>query len=176
LLIINHFGIFTVECTLFSNYRRITIAKNELADEIDKAIIYSLQKDGRRSYATIAEELGLSASAVQQRAQRLMERGVLKVRAVTNPFLMGVPVIACINLEVDGSMIREAAADLAKLEEVTYVVICAGSYDIQIEVTCRDNTHLLDVITEISKINGVRSTETFVYLEIVKNSYQYGIP
>jgi len=120
----------------------------------------------------IAEEVGLSPSAVQQRAQRLMERGVLKVRAVTNPFLMGVPVVASINLEVDGSVIREVAADLAKLEEVTYVVICAGSYDIQIEVTCRDNTHL----TEISKINGVRSTETFVYLEIVKNSYQYGIP
>jgi len=112
----------------------------------------------------IAEEVGLSPSAVQQRAQRLMERGVLKVRAVTNPFLMGVPVVASINLEVDGSVIREVAADLAKLEEVTYVVICAGSYDIQIEVT------------EISKINGVRSTETFVYLEIVKNSYQYGIP
>lgn len=105
-----------------------------------------------------------------------MERGVLKVRAVTNPFLMGVPVVASINLEVDGSLIREVAANLAKLEEVTYVVICAGSYDIQIEVTCRDNSHLLDVITEVSKIHGVRSTETFVYLEIVKNSYQYGIP
>ncbi len=113
---------------------------------------------------------------MQQRAQRLMERGVLKIRAVTNPFLMGVPVLASINLEVDGGVIREVAANLAKLEEVNYVVICAGSYDIQIEVICRDNSHLLDVITEVSKIHGVRSTETFVYLEIVKNTYQYGIP
>jgi Lrp/AsnC family transcriptional regulator for asnA, asnC and gidA len=135
-----------------------------------------LQEDGRRSYADIAAELNLSPSAIQQRAQRLIERNLLKVRAVTNPLLMGVPVIASINLKVDGSIIRQIAAELAMIEEVGYVVICAGPYDIQIEVACRDNTHLLDLITEISEIKGVRSTETSMYLEIVKNTYQWGIP
>lgn len=135
-----------------------------------------LQEDGRRSYAEIAAELNLSPSAIQQRAQRLIENNLMKVRAVANPFLMDIQVIASINLKVDGSIIRQIAAELTQLEEVGYVVICAGSYDIQIEVACRDNTHLLDMITEISKIKGVQSTETFIYLEIVKNTYQWGVP
>lgn len=149
--------------------------KFELTD-IDHAIIVRLQADGRRSYAEIAAEIGVSASTVQQRTSRLMERGLLKVRAVTNPILIGVPVIATIALEVDGSVLREAAAELAQFDAINYVVICAGSYDIQIEVACRDNGHLIDLITEISKIQGVRSSETFIYLEFVKNSYQWGIP
>jgi Lrp/AsnC family transcriptional regulator for asnA, asnC and gidA len=100
-----------------------------------------------------------------------MERGILKVRAVTNPALMGMPVVAAINLKVNGSIIRQIANNLAQFEEVSYVVICAGPFDIQIELACRDNTHLLDMISEISKIEGVLSTETFIYLEIVKDTY-----
>jgi Lrp/AsnC family transcriptional regulator for asnA, asnC and gidA len=145
-------------------------------DEIDKGIIERLQADGRRSYADIAGELKVSPSTVQQRAFRLIERGLLKVRAVTNPMLMGVPVVATIALEVDGTILRETAVELAKFEAINYVVLCAGSYDIQIEVACRDNSHLVDLIAEISKIPGVRSTETFIYLEIVKNTYQWGVP
>ena len=145
-------------------------------DEIDREIIEKLQLDGRRSYADIAAELRVAPSTVQQRAHRLIERGLLKVRAVTNPMLMGVPVVATIALEVDGTILRETAAELAKFEAINYVVLCAGSYDIQIEVACRDNAHLLDLTTEISKIPGVRSTETFIYLEIVKNTYQWGVP
>jgi Lrp/AsnC family transcriptional regulator for asnA, asnC and gidA len=155
--------------------RRFPISKNELSDT-DKAIIRKLQEDGRRSYAEIAAELNLSPSAIQQRAQRLMESDMLKVRAVTNPVLMGVPVVASISLKVDGSIIRQIAVELTRFKEIGYVVISAGSHDIQIEVACRDNTHLLDMITEISKIEGVRSTETSIYLEIVKNTYQWGIP
>lgn len=105
-----------------------------------------------------------------------MESDILKVRAVTNPVLMGVPVVAAIELQVDGSIIRKIANELTKFEEIGYVVISAGSYDIQVEVACRDNSHLLDIITEISKIEGVRSTKTSIYLEIIKNTYQWGIP
>lgn len=148
----------------------------EKLDNIDIDIIRQLQTDGRRSYAEIATSLNLSPSSIQQRAQRLIQSGMVKVRAVVDPQLMGFPVSATIAIEVDGVVLREIAAELAKIEEVSYVVLCAGSYDIQIEVVCRDNAHMVDLITEISKIDGVRSTETFIYLEIVKNSYQWGIP
>ncbi|MCB0028689.1 MAG: Lrp/AsnC family transcriptional regulator [Anaerolineales bacterium] len=145
-------------------------------DSIDMDIIRKLQEDGRRSYADIAAQLGLSPSSIQQRAQRLLQHGLLKVRAVVDPLLMGYPVAATVALEVDGAVLREVAAQLAQIEEVGYVVLCAGSYDIQIEVVCRDNTHMVDLITTISKIEGVRSSETFMYLEIVKNNYQWGVP
>jgi Lrp/AsnC family transcriptional regulator for asnA, asnC and gidA len=148
----------------------------EKIDTIDIEIIRLLQADGRRSYADIATVLNLSPSSIQQRAHRLIENGLLKIRAVVEPQLMGFPVSAMIALEVDGAVLREVAAELAKIEEISYVVLCAGSYDIQIEVVCRDNKHLVDLITDISKISGVRSSETFMYLETIKNSYQWGIP
>ena len=148
----------------------------EKLDTTDIEIIRQLQADGRRSYAEIAAHLNLSPSSIQQRAQRLIQSGLIKIRAVADPYLMGFPVTATIALEVDGAVLREVAAELAKIEEISYVVLCAGSYDIQIEVVCRDNTHLVDLITDISKIGGVRSSETFIYLEVVKNSYQWGVP
>ena len=144
--------------------------------ETDKAIIRHLQEDGRRPYAEIAAELGLAPSTVQQRANRLIANGLLKIRAVTDPTLMGMPVVAAVNLQVDGSVIREVARELATFAEVSYVVICAGSCDVQVEVACQDNNSLLNTISKMARVNGVRSTETFVYLQIVKNTYQWGLP
>lgn len=152
------------------------MARSHRVDDIDVAIVRRLQEDGRRSYADIASELGLAPSTIQQRANRLIEAGYLKIRAVTDPIAMGVPVVASMALEVDGSIIKQVADNLAKFEEVGYVVICAGSHDIQIEIACKDNDHLLNAITRISQIDGVRSTETYIYLKIVKNTYQWGIP
>lgn len=132
--------------------------------------------DGRRPYAEIAAELGLAPSTVQQRANRLMSNGLLKIRAVTDPTLMGMPVVAAVNLQVDGRVIRAVARELATFPEVSYVVICAGSCDIQTEVACESNDQLLTLISKMAQVEGVRSTETFMYLQIVKNTYQWGLP
>lgn len=105
-----------------------------------------------------------------------MANGLLKIRAVTDPTLMGHPVVAAVNLQVDGSVIREVAREIATFPEVSYVVICAGSCDIQTEVACQNNDQLLTMISKMAQVKGVRSTETFVYLQIVKNTYQWGLP
>lgn len=152
----------------------MSFKNNDLSD-VDQAIIASLQIDGRRPYADIAAELGMAPSTIQQRANRLMKRGVMKIKAVTDPVVMGVPVIAAVGLKADGEGIRDVADTISKFEEVSYLVICAGSWDIQLEIACRDNDHLLNTISSISKVEGVKSVETFIYLKIVKNSYQWGI-
>ena len=145
-------------------------------DQIDRAIIESLVADGRRAYADIAAELGLSASTVQQRANRLMDANLLKVRAITDPVALGVPVTASILLKVDGARLGEVAKEVSALEEVGWVAILSGSSDISLEVACRDYEHLIELISEIAGAEGVRSTETFMYLRIVKNNYQWGLP
>jgi len=145
-------------------------------DEIDKTIIQMLVVDGRRSYADIAGELRLSASTVQQRANRLIDAGLLRIRAITDPVALGVPVTASILLKVDGARLREVAQAVAQFEEVGWVAITSGAYDISCEVACRDNDHLIELIAEIASAEGVRSTETFMYLRIVKNNYQWGVP
>jgi Lrp/AsnC family transcriptional regulator for asnA, asnC and gidA len=114
---------------------------------------------------------------VQQRATRLIDSGVVKIRAVTEGGAVGVSVIATIAVNADGTRLREVAAEIAKFTEVAYVVICTGPYDILIEVGCKDNDHLLNFISnKLAKVKGVRESDTFVYLRIVKNSYQWGIP
>jgi Lrp/AsnC family transcriptional regulator for asnA, asnC and gidA len=145
-------------------------------DDIDRAIVERLVQDGRRPYADIAAELGLSASTIQQRANRLIEANLLRVRAITDPVALGVPVTASILLKVDGARLREVAAEVGEFEEVGWVAILSGSSDISLEVACRDNEHLIELITEIAGIQGVRSTEQFMYLRIVKNNYQWGLP
>ena len=145
-------------------------------DEIDKTIIQMLVADGRRSYADIAAELKLSASTVQQRANRLIDAGLLRIRAITDPVALGVPVTASILLKVDGARLQVVAQEVAKFEEVGWVAITSGAYDISCEVACRDNDHLIELIAEIASTQGIRSTETFMYLRIVKNNYQWGVP
>ncbi|MBI3244398.1 MAG: Lrp/AsnC family transcriptional regulator [Chloroflexi bacterium] len=145
-------------------------------DKTDLAIIRILQKDGRRPYAEIAAELGLAASTVQQRATRLIETGLVQITAVTDPATIGYAVAATIAVKVEGTRLLEAAAAIEKFKEVGYVALCTGSYDILLEVGCRDNDELLNFISsKLAKVKGVRETETFLYLRIVKNTYQWGL-
>lgn len=145
-------------------------------DKIDLAIIRLLQRDGRRPYAEIAAELGLAASTVQQRATRLIESGQIEITAVAEPATLGYPVAAIIGVKAEGARLLEAAAAIEKFNEVGYVVLCAGQYDILLEVGCKDNDELLNFIsTKLSRVKGVRETETFLYLRIVKNSYEWGL-
>jgi Lrp/AsnC family transcriptional regulator for asnA, asnC and gidA len=150
------------------------VAKSPKVDDVDIAIIRKLQADGRRPYAEIATELGLSPSTVQQRANRLIDSRLLKITAVTDPMTLGISVMATVAIKADGTMLREAAAEIAKFSEVGYVAICAGPYDILIEVACRDNDHLLDFISDkLAEVEGVREIETFPYLRIVKNTDEW---
>lgn len=145
-------------------------------DETDRDIIRILQEDGRRSFADIAAELKLAPSTVQQRTNRLIESGVLKIRGVTDNEIMGINVTANIAIKADGTRLRQVADEIAKFPEVSYVVICTGTYDLLIEVGCRDNDHLLSLLSDkLAKVKGVREMETFVYLRIVKNTYQWGL-
>jgi Lrp/AsnC family transcriptional regulator, regulator for asnA, asnC and gidA len=150
--------------------------KNQaLLDDTSKAIIEQLQKDGRRSYAAIGKAVGLSEAAVRQRVQRLTEAGVMQVVAVTDPLELGFDRQAMIGIKAEGSL-EPIADELAKMDEVEYVVITAGSFDLLAEVLCESDEHLLRVLSErIRQIEGVKATETFVYLKLVKQTYSWGV-
>jgi Lrp/AsnC family transcriptional regulator for asnA, asnC and gidA len=145
-----------------------------LLDDVNKAIVEQLQADGRRSYAAIAQAVGLSEAAVRQRVQRLLDAGVMQIVAVTDPLQVGFVRQAMIGVNADGDL-REVADKLASLPEVDYVVITAGSFDILLEVVCEDDEHLLALLNDaIRSVPGVRDTETFVYLRLAKQTYTWG--
>ncbi|HWG27990.1 MAG TPA: Lrp/AsnC family transcriptional regulator [Actinospica sp.] len=143
-------------------------------DAVSKAIIEQLQQDGRRSYATIAKAVGLSEAAVRQRVQRLLDSEVMQVVAVTDPLTVGFNRQAMIGIRCEGD-IEPVAETLAAMEEVDYVVATAGSFDLMAEVVAEDDDQLLYVINKrIRAIPQVRSTETFVYLKLHKQTYTWG--
>ncbi|MCW2834761.1 MAG: Lrp/AsnC family transcriptional regulator [Nocardioides sp.] len=144
-------------------------------DDVSKAIIEQLQQDGRRSYAAIGKVVGLSEAAVRQRVQRLTDNGVIQVVAVTDPMQLGFARQAMIGVCVNGAL-GPVADQLAKIDAIDYVVITAGSYDILVEAVCENDADLLDLISEkVRTIEGVTSTETFMYLELRKQTYSWGV-
>jgi len=143
-------------------------------DEISKAIIEQLQADGRTSYASIAKKVGLSDAAVRVRVQRLLDEEVMQIVAVTDPLQLGFTRQAMVGVRTEGD--TGLIADyLTEMAQVSYVVTTAGSFDLIIEVVCEDDRELLDLVSRrIRTLPGVVSTETFVYLKLNKQHYNWG--
>ena len=142
-------------------------------DDISKRIIEQLQADGRQSYAAIGKAVGLSEAAVRQRVQRLHEAGIMQIVAVTDPLTLGFRRQALIAVKSDGDL-DKLASHLSDMDEIDYVVITAGSFDVLIEVVCEDDDHLLEILGRIRSVPSVTSTETFVYLKLKKQTYSWG--
>ncbi|WP_347402891.1 Lrp/AsnC family transcriptional regulator [Protofrankia symbiont of Coriaria ruscifolia] len=149
-------------------------APEPLLDDVNKAIIEQLQRDGRRSYAAMATAVGLSEAAVRQRVQRMLDAGIVQIVAVTDPLRVGFQREAMIGVRVSGDT-REVADAIAALPEVDYVVLTAGSFDLILEIVAEDDEHLLSLINDrIRALPQVRETETFVYLRLVKQTFTWG--
>jgi Lrp/AsnC family transcriptional regulator for asnA, asnC and gidA len=142
-------------------------------DELSRAIVEQLQQDGRRSYARIATAVGLSEAAVRQRVQRLLDAGVVQIVGVTDPMQVGFSRQAMVGVRARGDT-RGVADALAAFDEVDYVVLTAGSFDVLVEVVCEDDERLLDIVSRIRNVEGVESTESFVYLGLRKQTYAWG--
>jgi Lrp/AsnC family transcriptional regulator for asnA, asnC and gidA len=145
-------------------------------DTIDRAIVRQLQVDGRTSYADLASTVGLSAPAVRQRMQRLTESGLLQIVAVTDPLKLGLPVMALVGIAVDGDIGRVADV-VGSIDEVIYVVLTSGAFDIFAEVVCASMDELFEVVNNhLKRVDGVRSTESFVYFDIHTHRFNWGVP
>ena len=142
-------------------------------DEISKRIIEQLQHDGRRSYASIGKAVGLSEAAVRQRVQRLTDNGVMQIVAVTDPMMLGFHRQTMIGIKCEGDLER-VADHLAGMDEIDYVVITSGSFDLLVEVVCEDDDQLLEILSRVRMAPTVTSTETFVYLKLRKQTYSWG--
>jgi Lrp/AsnC family transcriptional regulator, regulator for asnA, asnC and gidA len=145
-----------------------------LLDDVNKAIVEQLQKDGRRTYGSIAEAVGLSEAAVRQRVQKMRDAGIMQIVAVTDPLQVGFRSQAMIGIRADGDA-REVADRLAEVDDIDYVVMVTGTFDILVELVCEDEDHMLDLLNGvIRQIPGVRSTEMFMYLKLKKQTYTWG--
>ena len=152
--------------------KKIGTEKAISLDEIDQHILDAMRKDGRTAFAQIAGKLKVSPGMIRQRYNRLVDMGVVKVVAISNPLQRGYKTMAMIGVRTDGNKMLEVADAVSKLKEVVYLVVVSGRFDIMAEVVCRDHEDLLKFITEkLYAIEGVREAETFMHLKIVKEIY-----
>ena len=160
-----------------SEIKRAAAGKREIGrpglDDMSKQIVEQLQQDGRRSYTAIGKAIGLSEAAVRLRVQRLLDCGAMQIVAVTDPMTVGFRRQTMIGIRC-GDDLERVADQLAGMDEIDYVVITAGSFDLLIEVVCEDDEQLLEILSRVRSIPSVTTTETFVYLKLCKQTYSWG--
>ena len=152
--------------------RRGPIRAPREIDALDQGIIEALQANGRESFRQIAARLGVSEATVRARYTRLAAEEILQVVAVTNPLGLGFEQ-ALVGVKTAGSP-QPAADEIASWPEADYVVVTAGQYDVIVELVAADRRDLLALTNRIRAIDGVVSTETFLYLDMVKQMYDWG--
>ena len=142
-------------------------------DELDGRIIAALQANGREPFRGMAARFGVSEATIRNRYARLVDSGAMQVTAVTNPLGMGYDAQALVGITVEG--LPEQVADvLATWPSAIYVVITAGRFDVLVELVARDRRDLLELINRVRMLDGVSTTETFVYLDLVKQLFDWG--
>lgn len=145
-----------------------------MIDDTDREIIRLLQTDGRMAYARLARHVGLSDAAARQRVNRLTERGVIDIVAVTDPVKIGLGYQALLGITVTADA-RRIAEDLGQIDDAVYVVMTAGRYDLIVELVCRDGDTFVDHLNEIRSVDGIETVEPFPYLGITKQTYDWGV-
>jgi Lrp/AsnC family transcriptional regulator, regulator for asnA, asnC and gidA len=153
--------------------RRGAVSRPRRLDRVDRRLIEALQKNGREPFRRIAADVGVSEATIRARYSRLCEDNILQVTGVTNPLGLGFDAQAMVGIRTTGAP-KPVADAIAKWDEAGYVVITAGQFDILAEVVCADRRQLLDLTNRIRELEGVLSTESFLYLELWKQLYDWG--
>ena len=153
--------------------RRGAVSVPRSLDDVDQRIIEALQKNGREPFRRIAADVGVSEATIRARYARLRDDNILQVTGVTNPLGLGFESQAMIGVRTSGPP-DPVADEIARWDEADYVVVTAGQFDILVEIVCGDRRDLLGITNRIRALDGVASTETFLYLELWKQLYDWG--
>jgi len=153
--------------------RRGAVSAAPHLDRIDQRLIEALQKNGREPFRRIAANVGVSEATIRARYQRLCDENILQVTGVTNPLGLGFDHQAMVGIRTSGPP-EPVAEEIAQWDEADYVVVTAGQFDVLVELICADRRQLLDVTNRMRALGGVVSTETFLYLELRKQLYDWG--
>ena len=153
--------------------RRGPVERPPKIDALDKNIIEALQRNGRESFRRIAAEVGVSEATIRARYARLRDANVLQVLGITNPLGLGFDAMAMVGVRTAGPP-EHVADEIAGWDEAGYVVVTAGQFDLLVELVCADRRELLDLTNRIRALEGVVSTESFLYLELWKQLYDWG--
>lgn len=145
-------------------------------DDVDREIVATLQRDGRRSYSRMAKDLGVAESVVRYRVQKLEKSGILQIVGIADPLKVGFDLMALVGVGVRPGQLPAVSEAMAALPEASYVAALAGRFDLIVEVVCRDTAHFSALLTDqIQQVDGVVRTESFLILSIQKMAYGWDV-
>jgi DNA-binding Lrp family transcriptional regulator len=154
--------------------RATSSEKDVRLDEIDMRLLAALGQDGRRSYADLSQDLGLSETAIGRRVAALTSTRRLYFVAMVEPRALGFEVEVLVHLRVQLGHLEDVATSLAALPPVRYVSATTGSSDLVFEAIFQDNAALYEFLTEtLQPLAGVREIEVDLVLEAVKRAFRY---
>lgn len=156
-----------------SQTERGAVSRGVPLDDVDRGLIVMLQADGRASFRAMATRLGVSEATIRARFKRLCAADVLQVVGITNPLGMGFEVMAMVAIKVQGPP-RAVADEITGWKEASYVLVTTGQFDVLAEFVCRDWRHFLELVGQVRNTPGVISTESFLYLDLCKQLFNWG--
>jgi Lrp/AsnC family transcriptional regulator for asnA, asnC and gidA len=146
-------------------------------DTLDKDIVGILQENARLTNADLAGQLGVSEATVRRRIDKLLEKDVIRIRAVADPFKLGYGVIVIIGLWVEKAYLREAEEYVCALPEARFVGVTMGSYDLIMEAWFRSREELVQFMTEtLAAVPGIGRSDSYQVIRLSKYTYDWGRP
>jgi DNA-binding Lrp family transcriptional regulator len=139
-----------------------------LIDSIDRHILNELNTEGRLPLLTISQRLGISESQVRKRVARMTASGAVRIIAITNPASLGFETIAWLGVvAAPGHAVVDLADKVAMLPGVAYLAICAGRFDMLVEMVCRGEEQLVTLLDRgIRSLEGIAKIEVMICLEL----------
>ncbi len=150
-------------------------ANKNRPDRLDCKMICLLQKDGRMSNKEIARRLEVSEYTVRTRLKRLLDSGIIRITAVSNPLDLGFEVSGNLKIRIELRKSEPVLKKLADIDELVWVALTTGGTDVDVDFAVRSLKEFQDLIfNKISKIDGVLSTETSLMVDLIKEKTDYG--
>jgi Lrp/AsnC family transcriptional regulator for asnA, asnC and gidA len=144
-------------------------------DRIDRRMVSLLQKDGRMPIVNLAKALGISETTARNRLKRLIEEGIIKVVAVSNPLKLGFEIMGNIKLDINLKQKDAIIEVLKSIETLNYVALTTGGNDIDVAFIAGSLDEFKTLVFEkISQIDGINSMETSLIVEIIKDAWDFG--
>lgn len=145
--------------------------EKSLLDKVDEQIIAFLLEDGRASYADIGRKVNLSRTAVRDRINILLKKGIIEKFSITlNPYKMGYEMSFFFEIDVEPRYLIEVATKLAEVNNILSINQMSGPSTIHVHALLRDKDHLESFLMQtIYSLQGITNVRSYMMIRRFKS-------
>jgi Lrp/AsnC family transcriptional regulator, regulator for asnA, asnC and gidA len=149
---------------------------SRMVSTTDRLLIRLLQQNARISFAELSRVTGIPESTVRRRVERLQDRGIIRFAMIAEADQLGYDISAMIGMRIDLARLSRIGDQIAAMPEVVFASFLTGSFDIIAQIVIESQAALVQFLTRLAQVEGIRSTETFLMPQILKPMTAWVIP